>query len=172
MPNRGPRVSPAIVGLVSAAIMFALLFFAFANVSLFASTIDVKAQVASGDTLAPGADVEVAGTKVGMVKSIDKGDPGALIEMSVDTKKVTMYQDASLQIRPHGVFGPKFVAINPGTESAGAFADGASIPLDRTHVSVDFEQVLNALNPDTRQSLQTLFVELGTASENRGSDFG
>src|ERR1700680_3844011 len=146
MPNRGPRISPAIVGLIGAAIMFGLLFFAFANVALFASNMDMKAQVATGDTLAPGADVEVAGVHVGIVKSIDKGDPGALIDMAVDTKKVTMHQDASLQIRPHGVFGPKFVQLDPGTETAGAFADGRSIPLSRTHVSVDFEQVLNSLD--------------------------
>src|SRR3981081_2496772 len=109
MPNRGPRVHPSLVGLIGAAVMFGLLFFAFTNVALFASTIDVKAQVATGDTLAPGADVEIAGVKVGTVKSIDKGDPGALIDMSVDTKKASLHKDASLRIRPHGVFGPKFV---------------------------------------------------------------
>src|ERR1700682_978138 len=172
MPNRGPRVSPAVVGLIGAAIMFGLLFFAFANVALFTSTVDVKAQVATGDTLAPNADVEVAGVTVGTVKTSDKGDPGALIDMSVDTKKVSVYRDASLQIRPHGVFGPKFVNLDPGTASAGGFADGGSIPLARTRISVDFEQVLNSFNPDTRQGLMSFFVEFGTASDKRGGDFG
>ncbi|HXA42777.1 MAG TPA: MlaD family protein [Candidatus Solibacter sp.] len=172
MPNRGPRVNPAFVGLVSAAVMFGLLFFAFANVSLFASNMDVKAQVASGDTLAPNADVEVAGVRVGLVKSIDKGNPGALIDMSVDTKKVTLYRDATLQIRPHGVFGPKFVEFNPGTPSAGSFGDGDSVPMANTSVSVDLEQVFNELDTNTRQSLQTVFYELGTGSQNRGADFG
>jgi virulence factor Mce-like protein len=172
MPNRGPRFNPAVVGLIGAAIMFSLLFYAFANVALFASTVDVKAQVATGDTLQVNADVEVAGVKVGTVKSIEKGDPGALIDMSVDTKKVAVYQDAGLQIRPHGVFGPKFVNLDPGNASAGGFADGGSIPLARTRVSVDFEQVLNSFSPDTRQSLQSFFVEFGTASDKRGGDFG
>src|SRR5258708_25343616 len=126
MPNRGPRVNPAFVGLVSAAVMFGLLFFAFANVSLFASNMDVKAQVASGDTLAPNADVEVAGVRVGLVKSIDKRNPAAQIDMSGDTKKVTLYRDATLHIQPHGVFGPKTVEFNPSTPSAGSFSDGDS----------------------------------------------
>ena len=172
MPNRGPRVNPALVGLVSATVMFLLLFYAFTNVALFASSLDVKAQVATGDTLAAGADVEVAGVKVGTVKSLNKGDPGTLIDMSIDTKKVNIHQDATLQIRPHGVFGPKFVELDPGNDSAGGFADGASIPIERTSVSVDFEQVLNSLDTNTRQSLQTIFVEFGTASDNRGADFG
>jgi phospholipid/cholesterol/gamma-HCH transport system substrate-binding protein len=172
MPNRGPRVNPAIVGLIGAAVMFTLLFFAFTNVALFASTMDMKAQVTTGDTLAPGADVEIAGVKIGTVKSIDKGDPGALIDMSIDTKKASIHKDASIQIRPHGVFGPKFVEIDPGTTSADAFASGDSIPLSRTRISVDFEQVLNTLDTNTRTSLQSFFLEFGTASDGRGADFG
>jgi virulence factor Mce-like protein len=172
MPNRGSRVSPAIVGLIAAAIMFGLLFFAFGKVSLFTPTLNLKAQVATGDTLAPSADVEVAGVKVGTVKSIEKGDPGAVIDMSVDTREVTVYQNASIQIRPHGVFGPKFVALDPGSASAGDFADGGTIPIANTRISVDFEQVLNSLNPDTRLSLQSFFQEFGTAADKRGGDFG
>ena len=172
MPNRGPRINPAIVGAVSAAVMFGLLFFAFTNVTLFQSTITVKAQVASGDTLAAGGDVAVAGLKVGQVKSVEKGSPGALVTMSVDTKKITMYRDASLQVRPHGVFGPKFVEINPGTQQAGNFPEGGTIDLKNTSVSVDLEAILNSLNEDTRTSLQTFLYEFGTASDNRGQDFG
>src|ERR1700704_6585629 len=108
MPNRGARLNPALVGVVAATVMFGLLFFAFGNLSVFASTIDMKAQVATGDTLAPGADVEIAGVKVGTVKSIEKGDPGALIDMAIDTKKASIHKDASILIRPHGFFGPKF----------------------------------------------------------------
>src|SRR3982074_3202792 len=140
MPNRGPRVNPALVGLVAAGSLFGLLFFAFTNVALFASNIDVKAQVATGATLAPNADVEVSGVKVGTVKSVEKGNPGALVDMTIDNKKTTIFKDASLQIRPHGVFGPKFVAIDPGTPAAGNFRDGDAIPLANTKVSVDFEE--------------------------------
>jgi virulence factor Mce-like protein len=172
MPNRGQRVNPAVVGVIAAAVMFGLLFFAFGNVAVFASTVDVKAEVATGDTLAPGADVEIAGVKVGTVKSIEKGDPGTLIDMSVDTKKASIHKDASLLVRPHGFFGPKFVEVNPGTPSADEFANGDTIPINRTRISVDFEEVLNTLDTNTRQSLQTLFVEFGTASDGRGADFG
>jgi virulence factor Mce-like protein len=172
MPNRGPRINPAIVGVISAAVMFALLFFAFTNVTLFQSTMVMKAQVSSGDTLAPGGDVEVAGVKVGNVKSVEQGSPGALVTMTVDTKKITMYRDASLQVRPHGVFGPKFVEINPGTQQAGNFPDGGTIDIQNTSVSVDFEAILNSLDENTRTSLQTFLYEFGTGSDNRGADFG
>lgn len=153
-------------------VMFGLLFFAFTNVTLFQSTLTMKAQVSSGDTLAPGGDVEVAGVKVGSVKTVEKGSPGALVTMSVDTKKITVYKDASLQVRPHGVFGPKFVEINPGTEQAGNFPEGGTMDIKNTSVAVDFEAILNSLDENTRTSLQTFLYEFGTGSDNRGADFG
>src|SRR3979411_2401451 len=103
---------------------------------------------------------------------IEKGNPGALVDMTIDSKKTTIFKDASLQIRPHGVFGPKFVAIDPGTAPGGRFRDGDAIALASTRVSVDFEEVLNSLDSNTRQSLQTVLYELGTASQAPGADFG
>lgn len=172
MPRERSLVNPAVVGIVAAAIMLVLLVVAFVNLNPFAHTITIHAQVASGDTLAPGADVEVAGVKIGSVKSIEKGSPGALLTMTVDTASAPVFKDASASVRPHGVFGPKFLEITPGTSGAGAVADGYTIPIDRTTVSVDFDQVLNELNTDTRKSLQTAFYELGVASTGRGQDFG
>src|SRR5262249_16826564 len=48
--------------------------------------------------------------------------------------------------------------------------DGSTIPISRVHVTTDLDEVLNALQPDVRQSLQTLIVELGAASAGRGQD--
>jgi virulence factor Mce-like protein len=171
LPNRGPSVNPAIVGLVAAAAMFGLLLFAFTNVTLFQPKQVVKAEVASADTLANSADVEVAGVKIGTVKSITSGsNGGAVVTMEINNQKTSIYKDATAQIRPHGVFGPKFVQLGPGSESSGKFPDGGTIDQANTSVSVDFEQVLNQLDDNTRQSLQTFFYEFGTWQENRGAD--
>jgi ABC-type transporter Mla subunit MlaD len=43
------------------------------------------------------------------------------------------------------------------------------IPLSRTTVSTDFDQVLNSLQPDVRANLKTIFVELGRAADGRGA---
>ncbi|MHB8507077.1 MAG: MlaD family protein [Candidatus Dormibacteria bacterium] len=166
------RVSPVLVGLLASAIMIGLLVLAFGNINPFYHPALVKAEVTSGDTLAPGADVEVAGVKVGTVQSIDKGNPGGLVSMAVDGRLVKLYRDASANVRPHGVFGPKFIELAPGTASAGDMPDGATIGIERTKVAVDFDQVLNELNPDTRTSLKTFFYEFGTGQENRGQDIG
>jgi virulence factor Mce-like protein len=172
MRRKTQGVNPAVVGMVAAAVMLGLLIVAFANVSVFAKTTEVKALVSSADTLAPGGDVEVAGVKVGTVKSVDKGEGGALITMTVQSSQATLYQNATAAIRPHGVFGPKFIELAPGDASAGPFQSGGTIDAGHTSVSVDFEQVVNELNPDTRQSLQTALYELGKGSTGRGADFG
>ncbi|GAC1335252.1 MAG: hypothetical protein NVSMB17_17920 [Candidatus Dormibacteria bacterium] len=173
MPNRGPSVNPAIVGFIAAAGMFGLLLFAFTNVTLFQPKMTLKAQVASADTLATSADVEVAGVKIGTVKSIAPGTQGgAEVTMEINTQKTQIYKDATAQIRPHGVFGPKFVQLGPGSETSGKFPAGGTIDLANTSVSVDFEQILNQLDENTRQSLQTFFYEFGTWQENRGADQG
>ena len=173
LPNRGPAINPAIVGFLAAAGMFGLLLFAFTNVTLFQPKLTIKAQVASADTLAPSADVAVAGVKIGTVKTITSGSQGgAVVTMEINTQKGQVYKDATAQIRPHGVFGPKFVQLGPGTQASGGFPDGGMIDQANTSVSVDFEQVLNQLDDNTRQSLQTFFYEFGTWQENRGADQG
>jgi phospholipid/cholesterol/gamma-HCH transport system substrate-binding protein len=171
--DRGPAVNPAIVGLIASAAMFGLLLFAFTNVTLFQQKMQVNAEVSSADTLAPGADVEVAGVKVGTVKSIGKGNQsGALVAMEINTQQTAIYKGATAQIRPHGVFGPKFVQLVPGNAAAGGFPNGGTIDRANTAVSVDFEQILNQLDDNTRQSLQTFLYEFGTWQDNRGQDQG
>jgi virulence factor Mce-like protein len=169
---RGPRVNPVLVGLLAAGGMVVALVVAFANINPFAHTISLRAQVTSGDTLVPGADVDVAGVKIGSVKSVEKGDAGAVVTMTMDSRSVSVYKDATAYIRPHGVFGPKFIEITPGTESAGRMADGGTIDISHTKISVDFDQLLNELDPNTRMSLRTVFYELGTGSQGRGADVG
>ena len=79
-----------------------------------------------------------------------------------------LHADATAIIQPHGLLGPKYVALGPG--SKGALREGATIPMSRTTVTTDFDQVVNTLQPDVRQNLQVIFIELGTASEGRGTD--
>ncbi|GAC1653805.1 MAG: MCE family protein [Candidatus Dormibacteraceae bacterium] len=117
----------------------------------------------------PDAGVELGGVRVGKVERIDYGEGGAMIHLAIDPMYAgRLHTDATATIQPHGLLGPKYVALGPG--SNGRLAEGALIPRSRTVVTTDFDQVLNSLQPDVRQNLKVIFVELGTASENRGTD--
>ena len=117
----------------------------------------------------PQAGVELGGVRVGSVQAISYSGGVARLNLAIDPAYASrLHADASAIIQPHGLLGPKYVALGAG--SHGRMADGGTIPESRTVVTTDFDQVLNALQPDVRSNLQVIFVELGTASANNGTN--
>lgn len=120
-------------------------------------------------TLNKAAGVELGGVKVGTVDAVRWQNGRAVLDISVDRAYAgKVHQDASASIRPHGLLGPKYVDLDGG--SNGRMAEGGTIPLARVHVTQDVDQVLNSLQPDVRDNLKTIFIELGNASDGRGQD--
>jgi phospholipid/cholesterol/gamma-HCH transport system substrate-binding protein len=132
--------------------------------------VDLKAQLADADSLAPHAAVEIAGVKVGEVVSIESRGDGAVATMRLDSQYADVHRDATVMLRPHGFFGPKFLEIVPGTASAPELAGDAVIPEGQTVLPVDLDQILHALGTPERQSLQTAIIQLGQAAAGRGDD--
>lgn len=117
----------------------------------------------------PQAGVELGGVRIGSVQSIDYRHSVAQLHLSIDPAYASrLHADATAVIQPHGLLGPKYVSLGAG--KTGQMPNGGTIPESRTVVTTDFDQVLNSLQPDVRQNLQVIFVELGTASDNRGTD--
>ena len=133
------------------------------------SDLHVNLEAASFGQLNKDAAVELGGVRVGRVDDMTLRAGHPLIHLAVDRRYAgLLHSDASAAIRPHGLLGPRFIELQGGTR--GRLDDGATIPISRVHVSTDVDQVLNALQPDVRRSLQILFVELGNASQGRGQD--
>jgi virulence factor Mce-like protein len=127
--------------------------------------------VASPDfgVMNPQAGVELGGVRIGSVETIEYRRNIAQLHLAIDPAYAgKLHADATAIIQPHGLLGPKYVALGAG--KSGRMRDGGTIPESRTVVTTDFDQVLNSLQPDVRQNLQVIFVELGTASDNRGTD--
>lgn len=115
------------------------------------------------------AGVELNGVRVGQVQSIEYRGGQADVHIAVSPSYASkLHRDVHATIQPHGLLGPKYVSLAPG--SKGRLPDGATIPTAQVTVTTDFDQVINALQPDVRQNLQTTFVELGNASQDRGPD--
>lgn len=163
-------IAPRLVGLLAAAaaILFGILIFVPPSLP-WNSALHLQVQAGAFGELNPGAWVELSGAKVGSVDRVEARDGLSLIHISIERRFASqLHTDTTAAIRPHGLLGPKYVYLGGGT--SGAIADGATIPLSRTSVSTDFDQVINALQPDVRQSLKTIFVELGQAADGRGAD--
>jgi phospholipid/cholesterol/gamma-HCH transport system substrate-binding protein len=170
MRGRTKRLNTTAIGLAAAVLMVVFAVLTFLPLQFpWNSTRHFLVQAGAFGEMNPGAWVELSGVKVGTVDGVSYQQGHALLKLSVDGQFANrLHSDSSAQIRPHGLLGPKYVYLSGG--SAGELQDGATIPLSRTQVSQDFDQVLNALQPDVRANLKTIFIELGKAAEGRGSD--
>jgi virulence factor Mce-like protein len=178
MSRTQPRVNPVTTGIVTVAVIVLVLVGVVVSGLPGGSPIPVpwshhvelRAQLADADSLAPHASVEIAGVKVGEVVGIESRNGAALAVMNVDSQFADVHRDATVMLRPHGFFGPKFLEIAPGTASAPPLGGGDVIPERQTVLPVDLDQILHALGAPERASLQTALVQLGQAAAGRGDD--
>jgi phospholipid/cholesterol/gamma-HCH transport system substrate-binding protein len=131
-------------------------------------TYRVEAVFDQVNGLVEGADVEVAGTKVGSVKSIELGDDGfphVTLEV-VDDYRIE--QGAVASIRAGSAAGQvnRFVTLEPG--GGPELADGATLGLARTDQPVEPDQVLSTLDGPTRRDVEKALAGLAQATDGEG----
>jgi virulence factor Mce-like protein len=127
-------------------------------------------QLANADGLEPHASVDVAGVKVGEVHDVVAQGNIAVATLDIDPQYSDIHSDAQVLLRPHGLFGPKYIEITPGTNSGRALGNGDTISVNQSVQPVDLDQVLQALQAPEAQNLRTAIVELGKASAGQGDD--
>jgi len=119
--------------------------------------------------LNPSAAVYLGGLRVGSVQSVrtDRGQP--VLDVSIDPAyRDRIHRDASATIRGHGLLGPQYVELDGG--HVGGMPEGGTIPPGRVKVAVQLDEVLNTLQPDLRENLKTVLIELSKGSDGRGED--
>jgi phospholipid/cholesterol/gamma-HCH transport system substrate-binding protein len=115
--------------------------------------------------LRPGDDVRAAGVRVGRVESVDLQGAQARITFTV-TNEQPLTSATHLTLRFQSLLGQRYVAlvkengvIASGAHSAGALADGSTIPVSRTDPGFDLTALLNGFEP--------LFATLKPAEVNQ-----
>ena len=157
--------SPFVVGVVVLVVACIGVFFGFTKHMPFTHGFRVKAVFESSNSIRKNSPVRIAGVNVGKVIKVE-GKPGsdaAVVTMEMNSKGLPIHKDATLKIRPR-IFleGNFFVDVTPGTPSAPTIDDGDTIPITQTATPVQLDQVLSALQSDTRTSLQKTLDGLGT----------
>jgi ABC-type transporter Mla subunit MlaD len=180
-PNRRSRISPAKFGALFLLVVAIGVFFGFAKRVPFKQRYEVQAVVRTSNLLAKGSPVRIAGVKVGKVTGSGRYRKSeyALITMEIDAEgRKVLRRDAAIRIRPRLFLeGNFFVEMQPGTPGAPAMPDGGTIPVTRTSVPVQLDQVLTTLQADQRKALQETVGGLGdgfgskpTAKEDASQD--
>lgn len=132
---------------------------------------EVAAEFENAAGLKEDFNVRVGGATVGHVEqlSVTRADRVRAV-LRLDEEAGPVGPDARAVIRSANLFGEKFVDLQPGDTSRPA-PSGSSIPLRRTEVPVELDEVLDVLDEDTRAQLAVLLNEAGAAMAGRSADF-
>src|SRR5438067_10656854 len=132
-----------IVGLV---VLLAIISFRIVN-GLTEYRLVVPLDSANG--LYPGSDVLIAGAKAGSVQDITLDGNQTLVTVALDDAYAPVHSDARVTVRPKGLLGEKYVALDQG--SAGLLSSGSRLPQTQVARAVDLQDVVNSRDSPTRE---------------------
>jgi virulence factor Mce-like protein len=142
-------------GAVAVLAILAVTYAAFGDGLPFQHHDEIRAVFTTANQLRPENPVRLAGVDIGKVTSIQTGPRNtSLVKMRLD-RLDGLHADASLKIEPRLFFeGNFYVKVDPGTPGAPPLRSGTTIPLQRTAVPVQLDQVLNTFDAPTRGALK------------------
>ena len=159
-------MSPFTAGAIAIAVLAIATYFGFSKHIPFTHGFRVQAVFQSANSIRVNSPVRIAGVNVGKVTKIQglDGTNSAVVTMELKKDALPLHKDATMKIRPR-IFleGNYFVDIQPGTPSAPTLGDGDRLPITQTATPVQLDQILDALDTDTRQGLKDVLAGYGTA---------
>lgn len=124
----------------------------------------ITAIFSSANGIYPGDDVRVVGIKVGRVESIQPQGQNTKLVMAVDSDVPVPMNAGAIIVAPNLV-AARYVQLTPSYEDTGpTMSDGAEIPIERTAVPVEWDEV--------KTQLMRLATELGPSGDVSGTSMG
>ena len=117
-----------------------------------------------------GQTVRVAGVRVGDISAVNYEDGHAVVTMDIDRKFLPIYKNATILLRPRPASRTCSSSSIPGTNydpnsNDDEFQNGDTIPIANTAPDTNVDQILSALDGDTRAYLRLLLVGRGAGPE-------
>jgi phospholipid/cholesterol/gamma-HCH transport system substrate-binding protein len=172
MRKRRGGLSTVGVGVVALVVTVIVVYLGFTKSIPFRPHYEVKAAFKSANNLKPASPVRIAGVEVGKVAKVErarKGENGVLVTMRINKNGRPLHRDASFKIRPR-IFleGNFFVDVLPGHDGK-EVADGHVFPVNQTDTPVQLDEVLTALQSDSREDLRMLLREYAAGLKGKGA---
>jgi phospholipid/cholesterol/gamma-HCH transport system substrate-binding protein len=126
--------------------IFAYVWFKVLDLGFFKEAFLLKARFKSVEGLVPDAQVQIAGMKVGKVKSIrfDAESGKVLVTMEIsDAYKNAIPEGSRITFKTKGLLGDKYIVIEPGKPNAPKLKPGEEI--EQTYEPVDQEKVFESV---------------------------
>jgi phospholipid/cholesterol/gamma-HCH transport system substrate-binding protein len=134
-------------------------------------TFPLKVELPNAQAVTPGQGqtVRVAGVEVGQIGKVELEDGLAVVQLEIEPKyKSLIRKDATALLRAKTGVKDMFLEVDPG--DGASMEENGRIPVANTQEDIDPDQVLAALDHDTRDYLKLLITGAGKGLENRGSD--
>jgi phospholipid/cholesterol/gamma-HCH transport system substrate-binding protein len=156
------RTNPIRFAIVGLLILVIAVYFGFTKHIPFKHGYRLNAVFDSALNVHSKSPVRIAGVNVGKVTSIKREGHMGVVHMEIEGKGLPIHSDATVKIRPR-IFleGNWFVELQPGSPSAPKLSSGATLPITQTSNPVQIDQVLDALNTETRANLQNFLIGWG-----------
>jgi virulence factor Mce-like protein len=178
--TRQPRRNPVVIGAIALVVIVVAAFLGFTKDIPFTRPFEIRAEFQSANSIRVASPVRIAGVNIGKVKAVEphEGTNAAVVVMQINKAGLPIHADATARIRPR-IFleGNFFVDLQPGSSGAPVLGDGDTIKVTQTATPVQLDEVLTALQGDTRQDLKrvldgfsTALNSKPTAAEDRASD--
>ena len=116
-------------------------------------TVHAPFATAAAVTPGQGQAVTIAGVQVGQIGGVTLQDGRAVVTMNIYKKYQPIYNDATVLLRPRTPLKDMYLALDPGTPSAGAVPQGGTLSAANTNPDVDVSEILSSLDADTRNYL-------------------
>lgn len=121
----------------------------------------ITAYFTTATAIYPGDEVRVAGVKVGTIESVQAEAEQAKMTLRVE-RGLPIPADAKAVIVAPNLVAARYVQLTPAYETTGpVMADGAVIPVERTAVPVEWDEV--------KEQLMRLATDLGPTSSVSGT---
>jgi phospholipid/cholesterol/gamma-HCH transport system substrate-binding protein len=135
---------------------------------------ELKAEFTTAQAVTPGQGqtVDVAGVPVGEISSVELKDGRALVGMRIKPKYKRIYSNATALLRPRTGLKDMVVELDPGTSEDGGeqLQSGSTIPVSQTAPDVNLDEILSALDADSRDYLQLLVHGAGQGLKGQGAN--
>ncbi|MEU1207113.1 MCE family protein [Nocardia sp. NPDC005825] len=110
-----------------------------------------------------GDEVRILGVRVGTVDSVDPGKDKAAVKMTID-RGIDIPADAKAVLVSPSVVSARFIQLAPAYTGGAKMHDGSVIPLERTAIPVEWD--------DIKVELNKLATSLGPVGEDKQGTFG
>jgi virulence factor Mce-like protein len=166
-------IPPLAFGAIVIALVAVATYLGFTKEVPFANHYEVHAAFTSANNIKANSPVRVAGIDVGKVTDVQHagdGEQAAIVTMRIDDHGLPLHRDATMTIRPR-IFleGNFFVDVQPGSPSAPRVREGETLPVNQTNTPVQLDQILTALQSDTREDLKNFLAGFDEALEGDGA---